>query len=130
MTSLGVLGDSKDGSLSIVDPVWSKEAAECGDKDATTIIGNGQRLIVDFAGVLEKTKVVGQEIDTASGHGDAAFESIGRFGIRAELVADGGKQAVLRLNGLFANVVKQEAACAVRIFGLTGREGAVADESG
>lgn len=38
MTSLCVLGDTENGTLCIIDPVWCKETREGSDEDEAAIV--------------------------------------------------------------------------------------------
>ena len=74
-----------------------------------------------------RPEVVAQPLHQRAGDGDGAFEAVhGR--LAADLVAQSGQQAVLRLDGLGAGVHQHEAAGAIGVLGFARAEAGLAEE--
>ena len=128
---LRMSSEPKNRPLGIIDPVRRKQAAESRDEDTTAAVLDRGRHLADLGTVAEESEVVHEELDRRAGDGDGALERIdGRDVLPTEVVGDRRQQAVLGDDGLLADVVQQEAAGAVGVFGAAGREAALADEGG
>lgn len=92
MALLGVLGNPEHGSLSVVDPVRSEEAAERSDEVTPSIVFDGSCAVADLGRRLHELEVVYNILDGASGNGYAAFQRINGFPLAAEVVCHGRQQ--------------------------------------
>ncbi len=72
--------------------------------------------LLDLGGRGDHAEVVAQPLHERAGDGDRALERVDRLAV-ADLVADGGEQAVLRRDRLRAGVQQHEVAGAVGVLG-------------
>ena len=87
----------------------------------------GERL--DLRGGRDHPQVVAQPLHQRAGDGDRALERVDRL-VVADLVADGGEQAVLGVDDLLAGVQDHEVAGAVGVLRLAGLERRLAEGRG
>jgi hypothetical protein len=124
----GVLGDTEEGTLSIVNPVGGEETTESCHECNTSVIRNRSCNGVDFRRTLDNAQVVLEELDTGASNGNATLKSVDGLATLAKVVCDSSEQAGLGDYRLVANVVKEEAASTVGVLGLARLEATLADE--
>ena len=55
VTTLCVLGDTEDGTLCIINPVWCEETGECSDEDETAVVVDSGSELRNLLGVGNET---------------------------------------------------------------------------
>lgn len=93
MAALGIGSNAKNGATGVVNPVRSKQATECRDECAATIVLNRLGQSAHLGGRVHKAEVVNQELDTGASDCYAALESIHSFA-RAKVKGNRGHEAV------------------------------------
>ena len=84
---------------------------------------------LDLGGGADQAHLVAHPLHQRAGDGDGALQGVDRL-LVADLVADGGQQAVVRVDGLVAGVHQQEGAGAVGGLGLALGETGLAEQGG
>jgi hypothetical protein len=113
---------------SIINPIRGKQATKRRHENAATIILDALGAFIDFGAIPEEPEIVHQELDSAAGDRNAAFERVNWLSL--EIICDGRQEPVLRYHGFLADIVEQETARAVGVLCATGLETFLSDESG
>ena len=116
-----VAGQAGDHAARVGLPVRREQARERRHDVAAAVVVDRLGELLDLRRGLDHLEVVAQPLHERAGDRDRALEAVDRV-LVADLVADGGQQAVLGLHRLGARVEQQEVAGAVRVLGLAGRE--------
>lgn len=127
VSTLSVSGDTKDGTTSIVDPVWGEETAEGSNKGATAVVLNSLGQSAQLGGVLDKSEVVDKELDTGSSDSNAALEGVHGLAL-TKIESDSSQETVSGNDGLGTDIVKKEASSAVGVLGETRSEALLANQ--
>ncbi|KAI6753124.1 hypothetical protein HG531_005293 [Fusarium graminearum] len=128
MSLAGVLGDTKESTLGVVNPVRGKETAEGCYECNTSVVRNSPGNCVDLRRVLDEAQVVLEELDTRASNSNAALKSVDGLATLSEVVCNSGKKTGLGDDRFATNVVKQEAASTVCVLGLAGLEATLTHE--
>ena len=107
-------------------PVGREQAGEGRHEVDPAVVVDRARQRLALRGVADDLELVAQPLDRRARDGDRALQRVHRLGV-AELVADGGQQAVLGADELLAGVQQQEVAGAVGVLGLARREAHLPD---
>ena len=125
-------GHARDGATRVGIPVRSSETGECRHEHDAGGVGHGGRQGLDVAGGPDDAQAISQPAHGRPGHEDAALDGVGDIGAAGAgslaLPGDRGQQAGRRLGRRGARRLEQEAAGAVRVLGVAGRQAQLAEE--
>ena len=119
-------GEANNGPPGVLVPIGSAQAGEGGDHIAAVGIGHLAGVVLAVGGGLDEAHLVPEPLDGGSRHEDGALQSIVHMAIQPP--GHGGHQTVLGEYRGLAGVHQQEAAGAVGVLGLTGREAGLTEE--
>ena len=128
VSGAGGAGDTDDRATGVGIPVGGTEACEGGDEDDAVAIGDGGGEEIDFLGGANELEAIAEPLDGGAADEDTAFE--GELAFFADLPGDRGDEALGGGEGFGADILEEETACAVGIFGEAGFGASLAEERG
>ena len=124
-----IRGQAHDDATGLVAPVRREQAGKRRDDVAAAVVIDRTRERLYLRRRADQPEPVAEPLHEGAGDGDRAFQGV-HGGLVADLVADGGEQAVRRADQLVAGVEEQEAARAIRALGLSLGEAGLPEQRG
>ena len=126
MILVDTAGDAHDGATGVLIPVGRAQTGEGGNHIAAVGILDLAGIVLGVGSGLDDLQLIPQPLNGGTGYEYGAFQSV--FHLAVEAPGDGGDQAVLREDGLFAGVHQQEGTGAVGVLGFTGMVASLAEK--
>jgi hypothetical protein len=124
-----IRGQAHDDAAGLVTPVRCEQAGKRRDDVAAAVVLDRTRERLYLRRRADQPQPVAEPLHERAGDGDRALQGVHGW-LVADLVADGGEQAVRRAGQLAAGIEEQEAAGAIRALGLSPAEAGLPEQRG
>ena len=124
-----VTGQPHDHAARVRLPVGSEQTGERRDEIAAAVVIDAARQNLDLRRAVDQSQIVAQPLYQRAGDGDRPLERV-YSRLRANLIANRGQQAILRLHRLLPGIDQQKASRAVGVLAFPRREARLSEQRG